>query len=105
MLGRKERTLDTYMKAGAAMRLYRTLGTRLVLDISKVLSASDQDMLLRLLIKIDRISSRAEDNMFRDYPELPDSYMDVFFGSTDGEPGTLVWQSENPEWETPAAER
>ena len=110
MLRRKERTLDAYMKAGAAMRLYRTLGTRLILDISKILSAPDRDMLLRLMLKIDRICSRAEDNMFYDHPRLPDSYMDVFYGSTDVEPrsdvdkkiiemareitGTLVWDKK-----------
>ncbi len=90
MLRRKERTVDIYLKAGAAMRLYRTMGSRLILDISKILSAPDQDMLLRLMLKIDRICSKAEDNMFYDHPRLPDSYMDVFYGSTDVEPGSDV---------------
>ena len=86
MLDRKERTLETYMEAGAEMRLFKTLGSKLAVDISKVLSAPDQDMLLRALGKIDRVCSRAEDNMFHDHPELSNQYIDVFYGSTDEEP-------------------
>ncbi len=86
MLKRNERTLETYMKAGAEMRLYKTLGTRLSADISRVLSAADQDQLRHAMGKIDRICSRAEDNMFQDYPQLSNQYIDVFYGSTDSKP-------------------
>lgn len=86
MYRRSERTMETYMKAGAEMRLYKTLGTRLAVDISGVLSAADQDKLLRALGKIDEVCSRAEDNMFHDHPELSNEYIDVFYGSTDNEP-------------------
>ena len=68
------------------MRLYKTLGTRLAVDISGVLSAADQDKLLRALGKIDEVCSRAEDNMFHDHPELTNDYLDVFYGSTDDAP-------------------
>lgn len=87
MLNRKGRTMDLYMKAGAEMRLYRTLGGRLLMDISKVLSAPDQDRLMRALRRIDQIAFAAEDNMFRDYPELSNDYLDVFSGTTDIEQG------------------
>lgn len=68
------------------MRLFKTLGSKLVCEISTVLSASDQDMMLRALDKIDLACSRAEDNMFRDHPELSDQYVDVFYGGTDSRP-------------------
>ena len=90
MLKKTERTQERYMKAGAEMRLFKTLGSKLVCDISCVLSAPDQDMMLRALDKIDQVCSRAEDNMFRDHPYLPDEYVDVFYGSTDSEPRNEV---------------
>ncbi len=86
MLKKNRRTVDTYMKAGAEMRLFKNLGTRLAVDISQVLSATDTEKLLRALDKVDEICSKAEDNMFRDHPELPDEYIDVFYGNTGDEP-------------------
>ena len=90
MLRRDERTLEIYMKAGAKMRLYKTLGAKLFTDISKVLSRQDQEILLKAMGRIDRICSRAEDNMFHDHPQLSNQYIDVFYGSTDGEPRNEV---------------
>ena len=86
MRRKSERTMETYMKAGAEMRLFKSLGTKLAVDISSILSASDQVKLLRALKKIDEVCSEAENNMFRDHPELPDSYTDVFYGNIDGKP-------------------
>lgn len=86
MLNRNERTVERYMEAGAEMRLYKSLGTRLAVDISCVLSAADQDKLIRALGKIDEICSKAEDNMFHDHPELSNEYLDVFYGNTDSTP-------------------
>ena len=90
MLKKTERTQERYMKAGAEMRLFKTLGSKLVCDISCVLSAPDQDMMLRALDKIDLVCGRAEDNLFRDHPKLSDQFLDVFYGSTDSEPRNEV---------------
>ncbi len=78
------------MKAGAMMRLYRTLGGKLLTEISGVLSAPDTDKLSRAMHKIDQVAFAAEDNLFRDYPELTDEYLDVFTGTTADEPGNDV---------------
>ncbi len=86
MLKKNRRTVDTYMKAGAEMRLFKNLGTRMAVDISKVLSATDTDKLMRALDKVDEICSKAEENMFRDHPQLPDEYIDVFYGNVRDEP-------------------
>lgn len=86
MLKKYERTIDTYMKAGAKMRLFKTLGTKLYVDISRVISASDRQKLARALGSVDEICSRAEDNMFRDHPGLSAEYIDVFYGSTGNDP-------------------
>lgn len=86
MLKKDERTIDTYMKAGAKMRLFKTLGTKLYVDISRVISASDRQKLARALDIVNEVCSTAEDNMFRDHPGLSTEYIDVFYGSTGIEP-------------------
>lgn len=90
MLRRTDRTMEMYMKAGAEMRLYKTLGTKLAVDISKVLTAQEQDKILRAQSKIEEICSKAEDNMFRDFPDISNEYVDVFYGSTNSEPRNEV---------------
>ena len=80
MYTKKDRTLDEYKQAGAKMRLFKQLGVTLAVDISKALSAGDTDKLLRALEKVDEICSRAEDNMFRDHPDLGSEYINVFYG-------------------------
>lgn len=90
MLNRKDRTMDLYMKAGAEMRLYRTLGGKLLADISGVLPAPEQDKLMRAMRRIDQIAFAAEDNMLRDYPELSNDYLDVFSGTTAGGPRNSI---------------
>lgn len=86
MLPKKARTIDEYKTAGAMMRLYKTLGSKTCVAVSGVLSAADTDKLLRALSKIDEVCSKAEDNMFRDFPNLGDEYTDVFYGSTENQP-------------------
>ena len=90
MLHKSKRTVGRYMKAGAEMRLFRTLGEKLLTDASLILSAEDQDRLTRAIRKIDAVCSRAEDNMFRDHPRLSGQYIDVFYGATDTEPRNEV---------------
>jgi len=90
MLSKKERTMERYKKAGAEMRLLKTLGGNTAVDLSLVLSAADTDKFLKALRMIEEVSVRAEDNMFRDHPELPDEYVDVFFGDTDKKPRNSV---------------
>ena len=81
MLPKNKRTLEVYKTAGAEMRLYKTLGAKLMTDISRVLSAADQDILMRAMNKIDIVCSRAEENMFRDWPDLSAEHIDVFYGA------------------------
>ncbi len=86
MLSKKYRTMERYKKAGAKMRLFKTLGVKMITEISSVLSAADRYKLMCAMDKVDEICSKAEDNMFRDYPQLTGEYIDVFYGATDYEP-------------------
>ena len=78
------------MKAGAEMRLYKALGTKLAVDISLLIPAADTDKLLRARRKIDEVCSAAEDNMFKDHPRVSIEYLDVFYGVTYEKPRNEV---------------
>lgn len=82
MLNKKERNLDRYKKVGAMMRLFKTLGSGIAVESSKVLPAKELTGILR---KADILCSRAEERMFSDYPELGHEYTDVFYGAIKGE--------------------
>jgi hypothetical protein len=81
-----DRTIEKYERAGAMMRLYKTLGTKLVVELSSVISAADQDKMMRAMGKIDEVCSKADNNMFTDHPQVTNDYINVFYGSTDSEP-------------------
>ena len=86
MLNKKERTLELYLKAGAEMRLLKTLGGKAAVDVSGVISAADADKLMKALRMIEDVSFAAENNMFRDHPGIASIYTDVFFGSVNDKP-------------------
>lgn len=86
MIKKSERTLEMYKRAGAEMRLLKALEGRIWTGFGNLVSAQDQDKLLRAFRAIDAVCSNAEDNMFRDYPELGSEYTDVFYGATSAEP-------------------
>lgn len=86
MLAKKNRTIDEYKKAGAKMRLFKNVGAKLAVDISKVISASDYKILESALHRIDEVCSRAEDNMFSDFPGLGSEYVNVFYGNVGDKP-------------------
>lgn len=81
MFKKNARELKVYLQAGATACLCKAVLEKTLDDLSEVISAADQDSLFRAIRKIDRIISRAEDNMFHDYPNLPHEYFDVFYGS------------------------
>ena len=73
-----------YKQVGAEIHLLKKIEGRLVMDASKVLSATDTDRLMNAFEKIDHIRSRLEDNMFHDFPELSNDYLNVFYGDFEG---------------------
>lgn len=83
MITRNKRKIEIYENAGAYMRLLKTVGTKAVVSISPLLHAKDTDKLLKALKTIDEICSKADSNMFSDYPSLGHEYVDVFYGDFD----------------------
>ena len=86
MLKKNERTMDTYMEAGAYARLLSVIGTKAVVEMSKVLPAKDSDKFVVLLNRIDEIISKADDQLFKDFPGIGNEGTDVFYGTLNAEP-------------------
>lgn len=65
------------------MRLLKSVLAKTEAACSKVTKARDYDKLASARSKIDTVCSRAEDNMFDDFPELSNQHIDVFYGAPD----------------------
>ena len=83
MKGKSERTVEVYKKCGAEMRLLKTLAIRTMIDTGDILGAAGRDRFSRCLDDLSTICCQADENMFRDNPELPDEYIDIFYGTTE----------------------
>ena len=78
--------MEVYVEAGAYARLLSDIGPRAVVAMSKVLPAKEADRIMKLLYRFDEFRSKAEDQMFRDYPQIGDEGIDVFYGPLTREP-------------------
>lgn len=72
------------------MRLLKCVAGKVLMDMSGVISSVDQDRFSRAIELIQQVGSNAEDNMFHDFPELSNDYIDVFYGEVDDEPRNEV---------------
>ena len=80
----RQRTIDDYKEAGAWMRLLKAVLTSTYVSCSKVARVKEyENPLWSAEKKIEQVCSRAEDNMFGDFPELSNEYIDVFYGAPD----------------------
>ena len=86
MLNKNDRTMEVYVEAGAYARLLSDIGTKAAVAMSKVLPAKETDRLAVLLNRFDEIKCKADDQLFRDYPELGNEGTDVFYGTLSQEP-------------------
>lgn len=86
MLNKNERTMEVYVEAGAHARLLSDIGTKAAVAMSKVLPAKEADKLVALLNRIDEVKSKADDQLFRDFPDLGHEGTAVFYGSLSQEP-------------------
>lgn len=83
---KSERTLDRYKTAGAWMRLCKSVLSRTFTECSSVLRARDYDSFCKLNQRLEDLCSKAEDNMFDDYPTLDTKYIDIFYGDASIDP-------------------
>lgn len=90
MYRKDERTLELYKYVGAEMRLFKHLGACLTAEMYGVLSAADSAKMSRALARINEVCSNAEENMFQDFPDLSDDYINVFYGNVGDAPTNPV---------------
>lgn len=86
MYNKNERTMEVYVEAGAYARLLSDIGTKAAVAMSKVLPAKETDRLVNLLNRFDEIKCKADDQMFRDFPDLGHEGTAVFYGTLSEEP-------------------
>ena len=78
----KKATLDQYMDIGAQVKLIKAMMSNLMTMTAGTLPKTVYGNEFRSLERAMRnLSSKFEDRMFREYPELPDDYLKVFWGN------------------------
>ena len=81
MISRKERTMEEYVKVGAAIRLLKEVYPRAVVELSKILPAKDMRKFDSFQNALMITSSLAEEQLYRDYPGLGHEGIHVFYGN------------------------
>ena len=80
MFKKKDRTVDLYTKVGALMRIQKWIADQIIIEGSKILPANETDRCMRELEKFSmHFSDFMEEQMFKDYPELSNAYLSVFY--------------------------
>lgn len=85
-LSKSERTMDVYMKAGAEMRLFKTLGTKTYVEAERILTEKDRRCFGKAMDIIDELCSTVDAGMFDDFPQIGHDYTKVFYGASDNPP-------------------
>lgn len=80
---KRTRTIEDYKRAGAWMRLLKTVLAEAHVSCGDVMSKNDCVMFDTVTKKVNLICSRAEDNMFKDLPGISNDALDIFYGSAD----------------------
>ena len=84
----RNRTIDDYKLAGAWMRLCKTVLAKTYTNCGAVLSKTDCQKFNTVTNKISSLCSKAEDNMFADFPHIGNDALDIFYGSASVPPRT-----------------
>ena len=86
----KRNKLIEYKEAGAWMRLCKDVISKTELACCMVLNRKDTALIEKAAEKIASACSRAEDNMFSDYPDLTTGSADIFYGTLEARPRTDI---------------
>lgn len=78
MKKKKDRELELYVRAGAAYQLSQEVFRMLCNEMTNVLPDSDVDEMAEPMDNLEKIIFRAEEKMYRQFPELSEDYVSVF---------------------------
>jgi hypothetical protein len=85
-LSKSERTMDVYMKAGAEMRIFKTLATKTYAAAECILTEKDRRCFSKVMDIINELCSTVDASMFDDFPQIGHDYTKVFYGASDNPP-------------------
>lgn len=80
MQSRKDRTVEKYMRAGAAIRLFKSASSEVIATLSEVMPKQDYRKIMLTMDRVNQVCSDTEDRMFLEHPDLSNEYIDVFYG-------------------------
>lgn len=86
----QKRTIESYMRPGAKIRLLKTLAISTDVALSKVLTKAERKPLEKFMEILTELSSDLDGRMFGEHPELSNDYVDVFYGDLSHEPKNEV---------------
>lgn len=84
MLDKEKRTFDMYKQVGADFRLFKTIGSSLVSELSDIATEEDVSAIRHVLETVNCICSNTEEQMHSDGFRLRVAHH-MFFGSTEAE--------------------
>lgn len=90
MDNKKKRTLEDYRYVGAQMRIFKLLVASLSESAHGIASAADNKKLKRAVDDINEVCFNLDEKMFKDFPDLGDDYLKVFYGELSDVPSNTV---------------
>lgn len=85
-----DQSKEIYLKAGAEMRLFKALASRMRKDVGAVLTDAERHRLVRALNMIEELCPAAEDSMLRSHAVGSFGWSEVFYGAIDEKPRNKV---------------
>lgn len=80
MYKKSERTIERYIEAGAWARLFELVGHRMIDAMSPVILVKEIDRMIDMMRKFGAIKAGADSQLFRDYPEISNDALHLFYG-------------------------
>ena len=81
MSNKTKRTMDMYVEAGAYARLLYDIVAKAATSLGQILPKKDVSKVWRILDDLSGVKSKADDQLFRDFPGIGDEGMSVFYGA------------------------
>ena len=82
-LPKSKRTIKAYVQAGAEMRIFKTILSKLYVDATKLLPTSKSKRIGTAVNIINAVCAEVESNMVKDFPHISQSYATKFYGPAD----------------------
>lgn len=87
---KQKKTLEEYKELGAKFRVFKTMAVKLSVNAGQFLTKNEWSKLQKAVDTISGYVSPIEDQMYREFPELGNEHVDVFYGATTNEPRNEV---------------